>query len=190
MASFQLAAMTDSVVQRLAIQDAVLRYARAVDRSDWDSVRAAYHPDAIDDHGEFKGSIDELIEWLKARFAGAETGMHFIGNCLVELLDDRRALAETYFVSHRIRPPADEAEKLQCGPDGAFCRQGWGRYVDVFERREDGVWRVARRTVVMDSVIQMPVSGTTRSGETVWGRRDQLDWLYQCRAELFGQDQP
>lgn len=178
--------MTEQILNKFAIQESILRYARAVDRSDWNAVRAAYHTDAYDDHGEFKGTVDELIIWLQDRFSEAESGMHFIGNCLVDVVDDRRAFAETYFVSHRLRSPVNAAETQQCGPDGAFCRQGWGRYIDYFERRDDRVWRVAHRTVVMDSVIVMPVPDAVRSGVTVWGQRDHTDWLYQCRIELLG----
>jgi hypothetical protein len=171
-------------LDKLAVQEAILRYARAVDRSDWDGVRAAYHSDAYDDHGEFKGTVDQLIPWLKDRFAGAETGIHFIGNCLVDVVEPNLALAETYFISHRLRLPSNGAEREECGEKGAFCRQGWGRYVDRFERREDGVWRVAHRTVVMDSIVQVPVRNATRGGITVWGRRDQQDWLAQSLKQL------
>lgn len=174
---------------KMAIQEAILRYARAVDRSDWDSVRAAYHADAYDDHGEFKGTIDELIPWLQDRFAGAETGMHLIANCLVELAGPDTALAETYFVSHRLRPPSSDAEHAECGPGGAFCRQGWGRYIDRFERREDGVWRVAHRTVVMDSILRFAVQDAIRGGVAMWGSRDGKDWLFQS-MNLLGLRQP
>lgn len=177
--------MSECWADKAAIHEAILRYARAIDRGDWDAVRDAYHNDAFDDHGEFKGTIDELIPWLEKRFAGVETGMHFVGNCLIELVNANLALAETYFVSHRLRPPINDVEVAQCDEGGAFCRQGWGRYVDRFERRSDGVWRVAQRTVVMDSVIQFPVKGGERGGVTVWGRRDSQDWLYLRRAEMM-----
>jgi SnoaL-like domain len=177
--------MVEEWFEKLTIQEAVLRYARAVDRSDWDGVRAAYHQDAFDDHGEFKGSVDELIAWLEQRFTGAETGMHFIGNCLVEIVRADLALAETYFVSHRLRPATNDVERAQCGADGAFCRQGWGRYVDRFERRADKVWRVAQRTVVMDSIVQMTVPNALREGITVWGQRNSSDWLFQSQAMLI-----
>jgi ketosteroid isomerase-like protein len=170
--------------EKLAIHEAILRYARSIDRNDWAGVRAAYHSDAFDDHGEFKGSVDELIAWLEDRFAGAVNGMHFIGNCLVEIASLDVALAETYFVSHRLRPPENASEVEQCGPEGFFCRQGWGRYIDRFEKRQDGFWRVARRTVVMDSVVQLPVRDAQRTGITVWGQRDRSDYLYEALAEL------
>lgn len=164
--------MSGEWAEKLAIQEAVLRYARAVDRGDWDGVRDAYHPDAHDDHGEFKGDLDALIAWLEERFAGVDNGMHFVGNCLVEMTAANAALVETYFISHRV----------QGAGNSAVCRQGWGRYIDRFEKRDDGVWRVAQRTVVMDSIIELPVSGArTSGGATVWSERGPADFLFQSR---------
>ncbi|MEY3566868.1 MAG: hypothetical protein RLZ19_882, partial [Actinomycetota bacterium] len=45
----------DEVVAREHIRDVVYRYARGVDRRDFDLVRSCYHPDATDDHGPFTG---------------------------------------------------------------------------------------------------------------------------------------
>jgi hypothetical protein len=111
--------------------------------------------------------------------------MHLVGNCLVDLAGPDLALAETYFVSHRLRSPVDTGEIALCGPDGAMCRQGWGRYVDRFERRADRTWRVAMRTVVMDSVVQVPVQDAQRGGITVWGRRDRQDWLWKSQEQIL-----
>jgi hypothetical protein len=168
------------LVDRAAIQDAMCRYARGVDRSDWELVRAAYHPDAYDDHGEFKGDVDGLIGWLKPRFADAENGMHFLGNCLIEFAGPDLALVETSFVTQRLRTPV-AGDSAIAGPGQAICRQSWGRYVDRFERRA-GEWRVAHRTVVMDSVLTTSVDSAARSGPAVWGRRDGDDYLFSARA--------
>jgi 3-phenylpropionate/cinnamic acid dioxygenase small subunit len=170
------------LADRVAIQDAIYRYARAVDRSDWEGVRSAYHDDAYDDHGDYKGDVNGLIEWLIARFEGAENGMHFIGNCLIEFFQPNLALVETYFVSHRLRPATAAPGNTQA--DSAICRQGWGRYVDEFQRRADGTWRVASRTVVLDSIITLDVPAATRAGPAAWGVRGHSDTYYLRRAEL------
>jgi 3-phenylpropionate/cinnamic acid dioxygenase small subunit len=172
------------LADRVAIQDAIYRYARAVDRSDWEGVRDAYHHDAYDDHGEYKGNVNGLVEWLTARFESAENGMHLVANCLVEFIAPNLALVETYFVSHRLRPAAGAAEVVNTGPDGSTCRQGWGRYVDEFQRRDDGIWRVAHRTVVMDSVITVAVPTASRTGPAEWGVRGHSDIFYRRRAAL------
>lgn len=172
------------ILTRHAIQDAMARYARAVDRSDWAGVRAAYHPDAYDDHGDYKGHVDGLIHWLETRFANAENGMHFLGNCLIEQAGPDLALVETYFVSQRLRPPNAE-ERRTAGPKDAICRQGWGRYVDRFERR-NGEWRVARRTVVLDATFTFVARDAVRSGPAVWGLRSPADLVYTSRREMLG----
>ena len=42
------AEMIRRLADRQAIEDTIARYARGVDRRDWDLVRSTYHPDATD----------------------------------------------------------------------------------------------------------------------------------------------
>jgi hypothetical protein len=177
----------EQALQRLldkdAIQDALCRYARGVDRGDWELLRSTYHPDAIDEHGDFKGSVDGLIEWLDKRFAGVDNSTHFLGNCLIEFASLDLALVETYFVSRRMRPPVGDECKA-AGPGDAMCREVWGRYVDRFERR-DGEWRVACRTVVLEASSTALALGGARNSPLTWGRRDRTDPVYETHAEVF-----
>jgi hypothetical protein len=145
-------------------------------------VRSAYHPDACDDHGEYNGNVDGLIEWLARRFSGIDNSTHFLGNCLIEFAAPGRALVETYFVSARLCHPAGDHAK-QAGTGDTTCRQSWGRYVDRFERRA-GCWRIARRRVVLEAVYVFDVSGGSTSGPATRGRRDRRDPLYQALAEI------
>ena len=172
------------LIDRAEIYEALCRYARGVDRGDWEQLRSAYHPDALDQHGEYKGGIDGLIEWLKQRFAGVDNGMHFLGNCLVEFAGPDLALAETYFVSQRLRPTTG-ADSASAAKGDVMCRQAWGRYIDRFERR-DGAWRIARRTVVLDASFMSPAQNGTRGGASTWGQRDRTDPLYAGYREILG----
>jgi hypothetical protein len=172
------------LLDRAEIQEAIYRYARGVDRGDWDLVRSAYHPDAYDEHGEYKGGIDGLIEWLDKRFAGLDNSMHFIGNCLIEFQGPDLALVETYFVSRRLRPPSGDELRL-AGPGDAMSREAWGRYLDRFERR-DGSWRAAHRTVVLETSSTALALGGARTATGTWGRRDGEDPLYRLRNRLAG----
>src|SRR5215210_6467344 len=64
--------MTDDIrrlIDRAGIQDLMARYARSVDRRDWDAVRSTFHPDAHDDHGDYKGDVDGFITWVSERHA-------------------------------------------------------------------------------------------------------------------------
>lgn len=165
------------------IRDSLCRYARGVDRGNWALVRSTYHPDAYDAHGDYKGSVDGLIDWLDKRFAGVDNSMHFLGNCLIEFAGFDLALVETSFVSRRLRPLTD-TERLTLGPTDAICREGWGRYVDRFERR-NGEWRVAHRTVVLEASSSSVALGGVRTGPLTWGQRDKTDRLYQAHADIF-----
>jgi hypothetical protein len=180
--------MNPETLQRLAdrrdIEDCLTRYARGVDRADWAAVRSTYHSDAHDQHGDYRGGIDGLVDWLHQRFAGVDNSMHFLGNCLIEFVGPDHAFVETYFSSRRLRPPTEE-ERRGLAPADQICREAWGRYADQFERR-DGEWRVARRVVVIESLYASVARGGQRSaGPTTWGRRDLEDASYQVRNELF-----
>jgi hypothetical protein len=51
----------EQALQRLLdkqdIYETLCRYARGVDRGDWDLVRSTYHEDAYDSHGDYQGDI-------------------------------------------------------------------------------------------------------------------------------------
>lgn len=173
------------LIARAEIQDTLCRYARGVDRGDWELVRSTYHADAWDEHGDYKGGIDGLVRWLDARFSGVDNSTHFLGNCLIEFAGPDLALVETYFLSRRLRPPTAE-ESARVGARDMFAREAWGRYVDRFERRADGAWRVAHRTVVIEASSTSLAQGGARTGALRWGRRDGDDRVFQAHAEIFG----
>ena len=177
--------MLQRLADRAEIQDCLCRYARGVDRGDWDLVRSTYHPDAHDQHGEYRGDIGGLIAWLDKRFAGVDNSMHFLGNCLIEFAGPDHAFVETYFASRRLRPPTD-AERANLEPGDQMCREAWGRYADQFERR-NGEWRVARRVVVIETGYTSVALGGQRSpaAPSTWGSRDRSDPIYRSRDALF-----
>jgi hypothetical protein len=121
---------------RQAIQDVLMRYARGIDRCDMPLVESCYHPGAIDDHGSFKGPIEEFIPWVETQLQAHESMMHFLGNIYIELEDDL-AYVETYCVSyHRLK---DQDVDTLFGL----------RYIDRFEKRSDE-WRIAARRIVAE----------------------------------------
>lgn len=171
------------LIDRAEIYDAMCRYARGVDRGDSDLIRSAYHPDAYDEHGDYKGGIDGFIEWLGTLFMNFDNSMHFLGNCLIEFAGPDLALVETSYASRRTRPPVG-AECAGLAPNDAICRQAWGRYLDRFERR-NGEWRVAKRMVVVDARFTSVAKGGARNAPLTWGTRDRSDPYYAVRAEVF-----
>jgi len=155
------------VVDQAAIRDVLYRYARALDRQDWNLLRTCYHPDAIDDHGRFKGTVEELIEWLKVENGEYDSTTHFIGNTLIEV-DGSVAWSEAYcFALHRTHATRGEAARE------VFNNV---RYCDRFERR-DGQWRIAARLVGRDAGREDSVPlEPARTPHT--GRRDGADPSY------------
>jgi SnoaL-like domain len=180
--------MLKRIADRCEIQDVLLCYARGVDRRDWELVRAAFHKDGTDHHGEFKGVRDDFIKWVSERHAQVTTSTHFLGNCLIEFASNDLAVVETNFIA--ILTLGSEAtahrqmlvDGAQQGGAGTIDVEVLGRYVDRFEKRE-GNWRIARRHVVFDSTRSRPANDTTINPMWMLGRRDSDDPVYLARAE-------
>lgn len=175
---------------RREIEDCLLRYVRGVDRKNWDLVRSAYHTDAFDDHGNYKGGVDGFINSLVQRHATIEQSMHVVSNLTIEFAGPDSALAESYFITHqRISPEAGDARLpylrgVPIRPDEAVETEVVGRYVDHVTRR-DGAWRIERRTVVFEVFRGQPApaGGGLRSNWAL-SRRDGDDPLDRARREL------
>lgn len=165
----------DDLIARQEIADVLFRYSRGVDRLDLDLVRSCYHPDAYDDHGAFKGNLDEFIKVSPAFLSKWTATQHFLGNMLIEV-DGDIARAETYAVAFHRREDADGN-----GKDDIMGI----RYVDRFERR-DGEWKIAYRATVADWRRVEKVSGAKGRNEVgLWGQRDATDaihWILDAKA--------
>jgi hypothetical protein len=122
---------------REAIRDCLSRYSRGVDRLDRALLLSAYHPDAIDDHGKFIGSPEELADMEFAMHSSAHLAhQHAIFNQCVDLEGDT-AHAESYFMF------------VGVNREGPPVSVSGGRYIDRFEKRV-GVWGIARRLCIRD----------------------------------------
>ncbi len=165
----------EDLLARQEIADVIFRYARGIDRLDFDLVRSCYHPDAYDDHGAFKGDVDAFITAAEGWLPRWTATQHFMGNMLIEV-DGDRARAETYAVAYHRRE--DEAGN---GKDDVMGI----RYVDRFEKR-DGVWKIGHRVVSTEWRRVDPVTGARGRGEgAVWGARDSSDvihWIMNAQA--------
>jgi hypothetical protein len=161
-------------VQRLRdeadIRTLTARYARGVDRLDWDLVRSCYHDDAVDVHGGRTFNVDELIEYLRERLSRSAATVHFLGNQLIEL-DGDVAWAETYCLA-RHRDPVPGGSSQQ-------DLEQFVRYVDRVERR-GGQWRFASRTVVYEPGRVDPVTEDSpfAAVSSFRGVRDRSDLAY------------
>lgn len=170
------------LIDREEIRDVMARYARGVDRGDWDLVREVYHADAHDDHGDYKGDVEGFIAFARERTGGLLQAMHFLGNCLIEFADADTAIVETYFMTaHTLGP---EGQKAYGAGDGSEPMQlsSYGRYADRVERR-DGTWRIADRIVIFET--NRVQAGKTPPVKPEWAQlhRDHNDPIFVMRAE-------
>jgi SnoaL-like domain len=126
------------------IRAVLMRYARGADRNDVTLLRSVYHPDASDDHGFFRGGVDEFIEWFEKRHRDVVQSMHFLGNCTMEFLSEDVAIVESYIIAfQRMRVHEIESGYVE-------DRRTLARSIDRFERR-DVEWLIAKRLLIYDT---------------------------------------
>lgn len=173
-----------------AIEQTLYRYARGVDRRDWELVRSAYHPDAHDNHGNYKGPIDGFVESLQTRHVNIPQSLHVISNILVEFNAQDSALVESYFVAYQRLSPAAGASRLthlngETATDtDSMDNEVVGRYVDHMTRRE-GEWRIQRRDVLFDLYrSRISKRNAIANPALSLSARDETDLLHARRKEL------
>jgi hypothetical protein len=156
------------LVAEAEIRAVVMRYCRAIDRLDMDLLRSCYHPDAVDEHGTFTGTVDEYVAWVDRVLRRYDSTMHVVANHLAELDSPTSARAETYGFAFHHTDDGDERRNLTM----AF------RFVDRFELRS-GRWAIARRVAVTEWVRRTDPASWWPSPEGVRvGRRDREDAVY------------
>lgn len=158
------------LVDRQAIHQVMLRYARGLDRLDNALARSCYWDDAIEDHGHFVGRPDEFIAWADGTTLRHTTSQHGLLNHYCELAGDD-AYCETYFQFTGTCPEPPH-----------FCATG--RYVDHFQKRE-GEWRILNRVMIVEGQYDLPtsavaalVSSAYTVEEPCQATRDQNDVSY------------
>lgn len=161
-----IAAMVREQKDRQDIYDCIMRYCRGVDRLDRDILLSAYHPDGIDDHGEYVGPVEGFADYVFNLHGNAQQRtLHHVTNhhCVIE---GDTAHAETYFLFYGLNTVA---------PLYALAS---GRYLDRFEKRA-GHWAIAERICVVD--IRNDVwAPTGHEGDELYmpSRRDRTDPSY------------
>lgn len=144
---------------RLEIQHRLYQYCHGVDRLDFAQVREAYHADAYDDHGPYKGDVDGLIQWMHDRHPKIDLCLHYICNVLIDFTDQDSASCESYAIC--IHTYAAGASPFPSeDPESTIKSQTMlssYRYVDHFTRRE-GRWRIQKRIVVNELINVQPTS--------------------------------
>ncbi len=160
----------DTLLDRESIREAMGRYCRGVDRLDVELIRSAYHEDAFDDHGPFKGTREEFVEWVVPfMLREYSSTSHHLTSQTIEVSGDV-AWVETYAIVTQTKQVGEQTLQLVAN----------SRYADRFEKR-DGNWRIAHRIVIMDTARTDTVAawaGTSPMSSMTMGTRDRNDPSY------------
>jgi SnoaL-like domain len=140
----------EGLVDRSEIHDLAVRYCRAVDRREWGVLPTLYHSDAHNIYGPgFSGSPEDFVRWLCVQVEKLEATAHYVLNSSYRV-DGAYAEGELYFIAYHRTLPPERREIIVAG-----------RYLDRYERREDGPWKIAKRTLVWDWANDSAVSATS-----------------------------
>lgn len=125
----------ESLRDRLAIQDLLIRYGTSLDAKDWKRLATCFLPDAVADYGtlgDHKG-YDKIERICRNALEPLDGSQHFISNFEITV-DGDAAKSRCYLMAQHIRNSAPG------GPHFILA----GVYRDDLVRTSDG-WRIARR---------------------------------------------
>ncbi len=128
----------------------LVRYARAIDTTDWRCFRSCFTDDVVADYGDIGvwQGIDGLTDFMVAAHAGMGRTQHFLSNFQTDIEGDGAVSvsyvhAVTVLASH----PEDWIDTI-------------GTYEDELIRDGDG-WRIAQRTFRTTRTILSPSLSAT-----------------------------
>jgi hypothetical protein len=146
-ANLNLNATLQEMIDHHEIRKMLTVYCHGCDRGDGPRMQSVYGKDSWDDHGLYKGPGLEYPKMVMDSVA--ETGQrcsHLLGQSQIKVTGNA-AGAETYFM-------ASITQKDEAGEDVVTLLSG--RYVDTLIR-EDGQWKVDKRTCVRDWSITLDI---------------------------------
>jgi len=149
---------------RLAVVELMRRYAAAVDRADWDTVRDCYFPDAIDDHGVVKGTRDDLIRYFSKSLGVFDRTLHLVGEPEITICGDQKYEVRTPCIALHWAEKGNAAKNLLLG----------AIYRDVVEKRGD-TCAIAARKVVINHAFEYEGSSEEWPLKKLFEDRDQRD---------------
>ena len=118
------------IEDRLALQDMLVGYCRAIDRrASADDAAAYYVEDGVLDNSAVGAAVRAMIDGMFTSMASLE---HYLSNFLVETSDTETAQLSAYVVAHGM-------------PNGGDAFSMRGAYA-VDASKVNGTWRIARLT--------------------------------------------
>lgn len=181
------------LIDRQEIEQVLKLYCRAIDRCDLELLKTIYHPDGTDDHGSFSGNAHQFAEFIIPTLREVILdGMHTVTHCTIEV-DGDFATSESYYWAYQQTHGGEEfvtgyfgpRYAAKCKADGTigghhdyYCG---GRYIDLFERRNDE-WKILRRKITNEWNDCRPTTRISDEGGiadfNLPGRRDRQDPVY------------
>ena len=152
MTNDKIIAQLDAVHTRLevleareAIRDVLHRYARGADRCDLTLFKSCYWADATDCHWFWNGNAHAFADWVIPVLRELPNSQHSITNAIIDLAEGGRAdqafVECQWYVLHRI--PNGDGQLID--------QQTEGRYLDLFERRQNE-WKILHRQVAIEAM--------------------------------------
>ncbi|HXJ32733.1 MAG TPA: nuclear transport factor 2 family protein [Candidatus Eisenbacteria bacterium] len=129
-----------ALADRLAIDDQITRYCRAIDTGDWDLLDTIFTPDAVLDYvssGGMRGAFPEVKAWLAGVLPFFAMRQHIVTNREITVTGDT-ATSRSSLYNPMGRTRADGG--LDLFFTGATYHDRW--------RRTAGGWRITERTLV------------------------------------------
>jgi hypothetical protein len=156
------------LLDKEAIHDRLMRYARGIDRNDGKLCQDTFWPDALVDHGhsKFKGdSIGRLFSDVSKH--NTHRQVHFIGNLVIDINGNlATSEAQTWYSA--------ETERNEV----AYLMNRSLRYVDRWEKR-GGEWRIFHRTIIETwNRVDVVVERIPNSEKIVKCKDDETDLSY------------
>jgi hypothetical protein len=142
---------------RARITDVIYRQSRGIDRNDTVTRASAYHDDAAVDAGAGPQPVTHLLAIRGKEHEHTRHTAHLVSNILIEFISARIAFVESHVFACELEAPDYDYTWRGFHPGAAGARiVSWGRYLDVFERR-DGDWRIRERAVVYGDTCFEPL---------------------------------
>ncbi|RRO15632.1 nuclear transport factor 2 family protein [Saccharopolyspora rhizosphaerae] len=130
--------MTQQIQDRFNIEDALIRYTRAIDSGEWDVLDTVFTPDARIDYtasGGIEGDFDTIKPWLAENLPIFPRRMHSLHQIAIDHDGPDRAEVAAYFHNPMVLPRGD-------GQPDLLVEFG-GIYHHSFLRTAEG-WRSRR----------------------------------------------
>jgi len=180
------------LLDKQAVTEVIMTYARAIDRLDEDLLRSVFHPDSQHAHGFVGPSSDpslpsspgapgDFVAFAFEVLSGFTRTHHQLGNIFIEI-DEDNAYSETYFSAyHRMRAKGDPLAAANAYDTEMDWLVG-GRYIDRMQKR-DGVWKISHRTGLTDWMrTESPsTQGFVDIPPHMVGQRGSQDLVYRAR---------